>query len=58
MSESAFARLFPDAAPDFGHQWVFCIRHPGSRVEGVECETWDVRASHVYGQDLIGIEAG
>ena len=34
------------------------IRHPGSRAEGVECETWDVTASHVYGQDLIGIEAG
>ena len=38
-------------------QQLRSIRHAGCRVEGVECETWDVTASHVYGQELIGIEA-
>lgn len=34
------------------------IRHPRSRVKGMECETWDVTASHVYGQDFLGVKAG
>jgi len=32
-------------------------RHGKHRVKRAECETWDGRASHVYGQDCTDIEA-
>ncbi len=33
-------------------------RHARPPVKGMECETWDGRKSHLYGQDFTDIEAG